>query len=147
MSQFYFQNRESKGAKDFKSAINFCIGDDYRDGPGANLIPVEKLRHLVNPYHRHHEGRHAHFDKGHGPYHVNAVKARDGLWRQYPDGRIINFHHFPHFDALDGHEGDTLNWDPEDNKLRVSDKDDKFPVICYRPKRDPGKSLKRIFPF
>jgi hypothetical protein len=137
-TNFNIENRESRNAKDFKSAINFCIADDYHDGPGANLIPVEKLRHLVNPYHPHHDGHHVHFDKDHGPYHVNAVKAKDGLWREYPGGRIVNFHHFPHFDALEGREGDTLHWHPEHNQLRISDKHDKFHVICYRPKRDPG---------
>jgi hypothetical protein len=32
---------------DFESALDFCIAKDYKDGPGANLIPVGKLRHLV----------------------------------------------------------------------------------------------------
>ena len=32
---------------DFESALDFCIAKDYKDGPGANLIPVGKLRYLV----------------------------------------------------------------------------------------------------
>jgi hypothetical protein len=88
---------------DFESALDYCITKDYRDGPGANLMTVGKLRLLVNYYDNgdQHSFR-AHFNKEHGPYHVNGVKSKDGLWREYPNGRLINFHHFPHFRANEG---------------------------------------------
>jgi hypothetical protein len=53
-------------------------------------------------------------------------------------GRLINFHHFPHFDAARGHEGDTLHWDPIKNELKISEKNEEIKAICYRPKRDKG---------
>lgn len=123
---------------DFESALDFCISKDYLDGAGANVIPVGKLRHLINAYSQDEVRDQFDIDKEEGPFHVNAVKSWDGLWREFPNGRLVNFHHFPQFEAFMGKEGDTLIWDSSLNELAISDRNVQYKVICYRPKRDKG---------
>ena len=45
-----------------------------------------------------------------------------------------SFHHFPHFHVQSGEPGDVLIWDPEDNKLLISDKHDLHSVLCHQQK-------------
>ena len=33
-----------------------------------------------------HHDHHGHFDDDEGPFHVNAVKSKDGLWREITSG-------------------------------------------------------------
>ena len=66
-------------------------------------MPIGKLRKFERIYqHR------RHMFKNIQNYRVNAIKAQDGVWREYPTGKEVDFHHFPHFDPQDGKPGDTL---------------------------------------
>ena len=58
--------------------------------------------------------------------------------------REVHFHHFPDFDARDGQAGSTLHWNPKSNELKVSDHDEEFKALCYRPKRDKGNILTHL---
>ena len=53
------------------------------------------------------------------------------VWREYPDGKIIYFHHFPDFHPEDGKPGDTLVWHPEKNYLKVVRPKEDFKALCY----------------
>ena len=60
------------------------------------------------------------------------MKDEQGLWREYPSGRRISFHHFPEFRELHGGEGDTLIFDALENRLYIDDGKDKYHALCYR---------------
>lgn len=97
----------------------------------------EEYHHYDEEYHHHHSEYphgydYVHFDHKDGPFRVNAIKAHDGVWREYPTGRKVLLHHFPYFHPEEGHEGDTLVWDPEHNDLKVVDPHKEYDVLCYR---------------
>ena len=74
----------------FHQAVDFCITNDYQDGPGANIMTVGALRNLKNRFDRHdHHGLRVDFDDQNGPFIVNGVKSTCGGWREYPSGRLI----------------------------------------------------------
>lgn len=35
-----------------------------------------------------------------GPFRVNAIKNHYGVWVEYPSGKKVTFHHFPHFNTV-----------------------------------------------
>jgi hypothetical protein len=71
-----------------------------------------------------------------GPmYHVNAVKAVDGRWRQHPNGQEVLFHHYLEFDKESGQTGDTLVWDSHIDRLIIQHNNKrKYHALCYREK-------------
>lgn len=126
--------KESHDELTFLQGISYCISRDFRNGPGANLMPVGQLRNFKNRYDRHgHHHLKVDFEHSRGPFHVNGVKTPEGEWREYPSGNLVPLHHFPHFKALEGEPGDTLKWNPEDNELLIDDDDSHHHVLCYRP--------------
>jgi hypothetical protein len=43
-------------------------------------------------------------------FRINAFKDFDGLWKEFPSGRVIDFSMFPDFNPAWGRHGDTLIW-------------------------------------
>ena len=68
-------------------------------------------------------------------YRVNAIKDSQGVWREFPTGAKVEFHHFPDFDPDYGKPGDTLVWYPT-NHLHLAEKDKFYPPLYYMPKKD-----------
>lgn len=115
----------------FDDAINYAIKLAVEENnPYVTLMPVGKLR----KYQRVFDSRH-HVFKDITNFRVNAIKAKDGVWREYPSGRPVDFHHFPRFDPQSGEPGDTLTWYPSDH-LRIADKNAKYTPLFYQPKSD-----------
>ena len=69
---------------------------------------------------------------------IGLLQDYDHYWKEYPSGRIIDFHYtYPcgHFNPKHGEPGDTLIWYPKSKDLRVvRDTEDNYPALCYRPK-------------
>ena len=68
-------------------------------------------------------------------FRLNAIKDENGIWREFPTGNKVDFHHFPDFDPSYGKPGDTLTWHPP-HHLRVSDSKKHYPPLYYYPKDD-----------
>ena len=105
------------------------MSDSVAYGPGARLITVGKLRKLrkVVNFVKKFKNR---------AFRINAFKDYDGLWKEYPSGRLVEFwKYFPDFDPAWGHHGDTLIWLSRWNSLRVvRDTEDDHRALCYREK-------------
>jgi hypothetical protein len=67
-------------------------------------------------------------------YRVNAMKAPDGRWREYPDGNEVLFHHYPEFDKVRGDVGDTIVWDSHTDRLIIQHDERDYHALCYREK-------------
>ena len=147
---------------DFRSAVKFCIAKNIiHDGPGNNVMPIGKLRNLKNNFDPNPEmrdriripldvlrGRKSNYDynakyrSDYTLYRVNGVKSPDGEWREYPSGKLIDFHHFPGFDPEKGSVGDTLAWNIHENDLVILGGDvAKFKALCSRPMEKKSKPI------
>ena len=127
-------SRETSFKKDFNDAVHACIGRKYDPNVIARgLIPVGKLRCLRNKF-----GYNTMVDRPqedsfcHRYYRVNGIKDDEGIWREYPSGIQISFHHFPNFDQLHGGHRDTLIWDALEDRLFIDDQRDEYHGICYK---------------
>jgi hypothetical protein len=56
----------------------------------------------------------------------------NGVWREYPSGSPVPFHHFPDFRAEHGDAGDTLIWDAHLNRLFIDNDHKEYHALCYR---------------
>ena len=92
-----FLCRETKYEYDFNSAVHACIGYHYGNSMSQGLIPVGRLRCLRNRFGPA-MNNDDHFCNRY--YRVNGMKDEQGLWREYPSGRRISFHHFPEFKGV-----------------------------------------------
>jgi hypothetical protein len=105
------------------------LTDTIPYGPGSRLITVGKLRNLLKVRDFVHKFNNKAF-------RINAFKDLDGLWKEFPSGRLINFSkYYPDFVPSWGHHGDTLIWLSRWNSLRVvRDIQDVHHGICFREK-------------
>ena len=104
-------------------AAHACTGYEYDHTPLIGLMPVSKLKCIRNNKMNEFCSRY---------FRVNAVKDHVGHWREFPNGGLVNFHHFPDFDPDKGDQGDTLIWDAFSNELKIKDKVEKYPAMCYK---------------
>ncbi len=122
--------RKSKHGEKFRDAVIACLTVDHvAYGPGARLMTVGKLRKLLKVPNF--------VDKfKNRAFRINAFKDYDGLWKEFPSGKVIEFwHYFPDFVPAWGHHGDTLIWLSRWNSLRVvRDTQDDHNALCYREK-------------
>ncbi len=158
MDQGSYSIRESWEEYSFHGAVHHCIGADAEDGPFLGLMPIGQLRHFRNRYalddffdDDQFENRFCRYvktlefnrltmmtDKTYLKcfrarwFRVNAIKARDGRWRQYPCGTEVVFHHYPEFDQERGDIGDTIVWDSHTDRLIIQDDEEDYHALCYR---------------
>lgn len=129
--------RESREEYSFLGAIHHCIGAETRDGTHVGLMPVGQLRHFRNSFVDGplREGDYENeFCRGR-VFRVNAMKDVDGIWREYPSGNEVLFHHFPEFDPTHGKTGDSLIWDSHSDRLMIEWDESDFYALCYRRQR------------
>lgn len=108
-------------------SVHSCIGYHYSETPYQGLIPVGRLRCLRNRF------SNTNNDDICGRFfRVNAIKDNQGVWREYPSGNRVLFHHFPDFDQKHGGHGDTLVWDAFLNRLFIQDEHDHYNALCFR---------------
>ena len=125
--------RETKNEFSFNDAVHECVGSHYGHATRQGLIPIGKLRCLRNRFDFNADvARDNDDDFCHRYYRVNGMKDDNGVWRQYPSGVRVAFHHFPEFDPLHGGKGDTLIFDALQNRLYIDDGNDKYHSLCYR---------------
>jgi len=123
--QIYY--KETDDELDFMESIHSCIGYHYSETPYQGLIPVGRLRCLRNRF------SYTNNDDICGRFfRVNAIKDNQGVWREYPSGNRVLFHHFPDFDQKHGGHGDTLVWDAFLNRLFIQDEHDHYNALCFR---------------
>jgi hypothetical protein len=131
---YYFYWRETRKELDFVQASHACIGYNYRKTSSVGLMPVGKLRHFKNIY-DYNEEVHRETDTEFcytGYFRVNAIKDHHGVWREYPSGSPILFHHYPDFKPNHGRSGDTLIWDAHQNRLYIDNDRKEYHALCYR---------------
>lgn len=136
--------REVSGNEEFNfiDAVNNGIKLAVEENnPHVKLMPVGKLRKYERLY-----SHKRHMFKNIGNYRVNAIKDHHGVWREWPTGTPIDFHHFPQFDPQDGQPGDTLVWYPTDH-LRIASKNKKYPALYYMPKNEVCQRCPGFAPF
>ena len=74
-------------------------------------------------------------------FRVNAIKAHDGRWRQYPHGTEVSFHHYPEFDYRRGDVGDTIVWDSHRDRLIIQDDEKDYHALCYRERESKQSQM------
>ena len=134
----YWSFRETNDELGFMESIHSCIGYHYSETPYQGLIPIGRLRCLRNRF------SNTNNDDICGRFfRVNAIKDNQGVWREYPSGNRVLFHHFPEFDQKHGGHGDTLVWDAFLNRLFIQDEHDHFNALCFRDYQNC--KLKKLF--
>lgn len=114
----------------FEDAVLSSVRLSAKYSPYANLMPLGKIRKFDRMWEFH-----SHMFKNIGWYRINAYKGEDWVWREWPSGKEVPFHHFPKFDPDWGRPGDTLLWRPK-NLLKIASKEDKIRPLYYMPKLD-----------
>merc|ERR1712156_507109 len=129
MEDTYRPVQDLNGREVYFANLELKCHDHYGNAMSQGLIPIGRLRCLRNRFGPAMKNS-DHFCKRY--YRVNGMKDEQGLWREYPSGRRISFHHFPEFRPLHGGEGDTLIFDALENRLYIDDDKDKYHALCYR---------------
>ena len=123
--------------RNFIEAVVHCAAIHHYDilyGADVGLMSVGKLRKFTRMFDYYYRI----YKDEDGPFRVNAFKAPDGVWREYPSGNPVPFHHFAWFDQSQGQPGDTLAWRPHSDHLFVVSRYQKFKTLCHRPKDGMG---------
>jgi len=129
--EIYF--KETKKELNFIESAHSCLGNHYSKTPYTGLIPVGKLRCLRNRFEYNSSTFRLNEDNICGRnFRVNAIKDNRGVWREYPTGNRVLFHHFPEFKTHHGGFGDTLVWDAFLNRLFIQSEYEKIEGLCYR---------------